>query len=175
MKKYIFLEGLPGIGKTTIINYIKKNYKNINVVDEIINKSILENNSFTEEDFIKNDEMKLNKYNEGIILLDRGPISSLSYSQVKQIIDINYDISKANKVFDKNKNYLYNSKIIYLTNNGKNYFIPNNNIISPYSSIENQSLLETISIFNCKKYCNNVVIINYDRSNMEEVINEIIN
>lgn len=39
MKNIIFLEGLPGVGKTTIVNAIKKlNTKNVYVVDEVINE-----------------------------------------------------------------------------------------------------------------------------------------
>ena len=38
MKKLIFLEGLPGVGKTTLLNIMKqKKIKNFYFVDEIIN------------------------------------------------------------------------------------------------------------------------------------------
>lgn len=175
MKRYIFLEGLPGVGKTTIINYIKERYSNVNVVDEIINEVILKQTSFSEDDFIKNDEMKLNKYKDGVIIFDRGPISSLSYSQVKKIIDNNYDISKALKLFEKYRDiFKEDCKIVYLTNGGKEYFIPSFSDISPYGTVDNQKLLEAISLYNCKKYCSNVIVIDYNKDNMEEVVNEII-
>ena len=54
MKKIVFLEGLPGVGKTTIINYLKDNYK-VNVVDEIINTTACNNRT---EFFLKNDDLK---------------------------------------------------------------------------------------------------------------------
>ena len=41
MKKIIFIEGLPTVGKTYLINEIKKrNLQNIYVVDELINQNI---------------------------------------------------------------------------------------------------------------------------------------
>ena len=41
MKKIIFLEGLPTVGKTYLINEIKKrNYKNVFTVEELINPEI---------------------------------------------------------------------------------------------------------------------------------------
>ena len=35
-KKIIFIEGLPGVGKTTLINSLR-NIENVNIVDEVIN------------------------------------------------------------------------------------------------------------------------------------------
>ena len=44
MKKIIFLEGLPGVGKTTIANSIKNiGRTDVHVVDEIIKKDIINN------------------------------------------------------------------------------------------------------------------------------------
>lgn len=177
MKKIVFLEGLPGVGKTTILNAIRaKKFENVFLVDEIINKNILNNISCTELDFIINDELKLTAHNEGIIIIDRGPISTLSYSQAKNIINNNCDLTNVLEFFKKNQKYLLkNSKVMYLTNKGTNYSITVNNKNSPYGTIENQKLLEEISIFNCKKYCKNFVIREYYKKNMEEIINEIIN
>ena len=94
MKKIIFIEGLPTVGKTYLVNEIrKKNLQNVYVVDELINPDI--KNAFidSEDKFLKNDEMKVNKYNDGIIIIDRGPISTLVYNQVLHLIDNNYDAS----------------------------------------------------------------------------------
>ena len=88
MKKIIFLEGLPGVGKTTLLNKIKnKNLDNVYFVDEIINPKIIKKGILTEEEFILNEEQKLNLYNDGTIIIDRGPISSISYRQTKKIIN----------------------------------------------------------------------------------------
>ena len=37
--------------------------------------------------FIKNDNLKLNKYNKGLIVIDRGPISTLSYNIVRHELE----------------------------------------------------------------------------------------
>lgn len=176
MKKFVFLEGLPGIGKTTLLNKIKElNIPNVHLVDEIINENILNNISINEEEFLLNDNMKINKYNEGIIIIDRGPISTLSYSMVKKIIDTSFNLNTAINEFEKYKEIYKNSKIIYLTNNGTSYSITVDDINSPYGSIDNQKVLESISIYNSKKYCKNVIIKEYLKKDMEGVINEIIN
>ena len=81
MKKIIFIEGLPGVGKTYLVNKIKAmNLDNVYVVDELINPDI--DNPFTDEEeiFLKNDEMKVYKHDKGTIIIDRGPISTLVYN-----------------------------------------------------------------------------------------------
>ena len=40
---------------------------------------------------------------------------------------------------------------------------------------DNQKLLEEISIYNSKKYCENTIVLEYFKKDMEEIINEIIN
>lgn len=166
-KKMIFLEGLPGVGKSTIVNELKK--YNVNVVEELVNDPI------TEEDYLVNESLKINMYNEGKIVIDRGPISTLSYSQVKKIIYHEYDLSMCLKWFEKYKKYLENSEIIYLTNKGSDYLISSKDINSPYGSIDSQKMLENISLYNANKYCKNVKVIEYHKDNMEKIINEIIN
>lgn len=176
MKKIIFLEGLPGIGKTTLINEIrKKKLPNVYVVDEIINENILNNIRVNEQEFLLNDYMKVNKYNDGIIVIDRGPISTLSYSETKKIMDTNFNLDNAINNFKKYINIYRDSKIVYLTNKGNSYSITVPNTNSPYGTIENQKLLEEISIYNSKKYCENTIVLEYFKKDMEEIINEIIN
>ncbi len=177
MNEKVFLEGLPGIGKTTIINIIKSmKLTNIYTVDEIINPDIINNVILNEETFLKNEEMKLNKFLKGKVIFDRGPISVLAYSQVKHIINTNYNSIKTIEWFEKNmKSFTIDAKIVFLTNVGKEYSITVDDCLSPYGSIENQKLLEAVSLYNCKKYFEKVVIKEYYKENMEEIINEIIN
>ena len=176
MRKIVFLEGLPGVGKTTILNEIrKKNLPDVYVVDEVINKNILENQVFSEVEFLRNDSLKVNQYSDGVIVIDRGPISSLSYAQTKNIMDVSCDISATLEEFPNYIDLLNESKVVYLTNRGKDYSITSSDIRSPYSSIESQKILEEISIYNSLKYCENTVILDYFKENMEEVIHEIIN
>ena len=77
-KKIVFLEGLPGVGKTTLINKIKKsNISNIHAVDEII-VDLKEKTPVNQNIFIINDNKKINLYKSGTIVIDIGPISTLS-------------------------------------------------------------------------------------------------
>ena len=172
MKKIIFIEGLPGVGKTTIINNLR-NMSNVNVVDEVINS---ENDDNRTKYYLKNDDLKINLYKEGLIVIDRGFLSTLSYEQSKKIINDDYDDSIALKWFNKYKN-LYNKKnvfVIYLKREIDNYYLPYEDEKDPYGSIENQKLLESISIYNLKKYSRNKKIISYSFDKMMEVIHEII-
>lgn len=177
MKKIIFLEGLPGVGKTTIANSIKNMGRtDVHVVDEIIKEDIINNVSDDEKDYMINDEMKIKKYEDGVIVIDRGPISTLSYNQTRKIIDEKFDANPVIEWF-KSVEYIYkeNVEIIFLTNKCKKFKITSDNKFDPYGGVENQKLLESITLFNCRKYSNNVIVKEYYQDNMEDVINEIIN
>ena len=88
MKKMVFLEGLPGVGKTTIVNEIEKlNLPDVFTVNEIIKENIINLTPQDQTDYILNDEMKIQKHCKGLIVIDRGPISTLSYNQTRRLID----------------------------------------------------------------------------------------
>ena len=182
MKKHriIILEGLPGVGKSTITKSIVNFDPNIVPVNEIINEEIFDNINLFQEMYFKNDNMKVQKaLDSKKAIIDRGPISTFSYNQVRSILDKNFNcpIKDAFAWFETFKDFLASDEVIvfYLTNNGSSYYIPYDNNLDPYGSIENQVLLEHIALYNCKKYCKNLVIIDYRKNNMEELINEIIN
>lgn len=124
MKK-IFIEGLPNVGKTYLINKIKeKQIPNIFIVDELVNPDF--DNPFTDEEnlFLKNDELKVNKYNEGMVIIDRGPISTLVYNQVNHIIDNDYDAKFVEKWFEQFLD-------LYDSNNTYNYYLYSPNVYEP--------------------------------------------
>lgn len=177
MKKIIFLEGLPGVGKTTITNYISNLKKdNVHTVNEIIVN--IEDKTPIEQDlFILNDNLKINKYNEGVIVIDRGPISTLTYNIVRDELVENFSSKQVIDWFNTIK-YIFmqnNVFIYYLTTNGKNYYLPYNNENDPNGSIKNQKRVEEVALYNIKKYSKNYKIIEYNKKNMEDIIDEIIN
>lgn len=177
MKKIIFLEGLPGVGKTTMVNAVKKlSIKNVYVVDEIINK-VEGKTPINQLSYFQNDEMKLNQHTEGLVIIDRGPISTVSYNITRGIIDKSFNADDAKEWFSQFTDILKeeSNKVIYLTTNDQEYYIPFNNKKDPYGSLENQRLLEKTSIKICEKYVKNLKIQEYHKENMEEIINEIVN
>ena len=177
MKKIIFIEGLPTVGKTYLVNEIKKrNLQNVHVVDELINPDI--KNAFidSEEKFLKNDEMKVSKYDDGIIIIERGPISTLVYNQVLHLIDNKYDASYVENWFNQFLN-------IYKSDNTYNYYLNNPGIYNPslndennpFGSVENLKLTHEMTIFALNKYAKNYRVFDYDKKNLEGLLNEIIN
>ncbi len=175
MKK-IFIEGLPNVGKTYLINKIKeKQIPNIFIVDELVNPDF--DNPFTDEEnlFLKNDELKVNKYNEGMVIIDRGPISTLVYNQVNHIIDNDYDAKFVEKWFEQFLD-------LYDSNNTYNYYLYSPNVYepsiddetNPFGSVDNLRLTHALTVFNLKKYAKNFKIIIYTKDNLMEVIDEII-
>ena len=159
--KLIYLEGLPGVGKTTIVKTLREQYPNITTVDEIINEKIFNNINLFQEMYFDNDDMKYASC-KNVSVVDRGPISTLSYNQARKIIDKDFLFSFVDLYnwFEKYKE-IYSSGdvlVIYLKRSNSNYFIPYDN-----------------TLYNCKKYCKNFLIKSYDKQNMEEIINEIVN
>ena len=120
--------------------------------------------------------MKVNKYKNGIVLIDRGPISTLVYNQVKHIIDNSYNTNDIEKWFEKFRD-------LYKNNNTYNYYLYNpdkyspslDNKNNPFGSVDNLKLTHELTIYNLKKYSSNFKIIIYKKDNLKEVINEIIN
>lgn len=178
MLKFIFLEGLPGVGKTTITNYIESlKLTNVHIVNEIENQDIINNINTNQNIYIENDNIKLSKYQEGIIIIDRGPISTLSYNETKNKLTKNPSLNEVTTWFNSIKDiYLKKeTSVIYLKNKHKTYHLPYQDNKDPYGTIENQKLLEDITLNNCHNYVKNLKIVDYDYNEMEALVNEIIN
>lgn len=169
----IILEGLPLVGKTTIIKYIKSlNLDNVHSVDELI----INTKELDQDTFMNNDLKKINMFSQGLVIIDRGLISTLSYNQMLEKIHGNNDLKRVEEWFNKYgvpyylKNNVYT---FYLKNKEKHLRVDNS--LEPNGSIKNQIELEKITLNNIKKYCYNYEIIEYEKQNMKEFVNEIIN
>ncbi|MDR0850694.1 MAG: hypothetical protein LBN07_04430 [Christensenellaceae bacterium] len=179
MKKMIILEGLPGVGKTTLLQKIKeRNIKNIFISNELIHPLVTSGKPTT-EDFMQNDDMKMQGGNCDFAVVDRGPISTLSYNQTKRIVDLAYkfNLSILSNWFSRYIPILQSEKIAvyYLINSSSDYYLRRNKNSDPHGTVENQKLMENISLFNCKKYVKNLIIKSYNHKNIAEVADEIIN
>ena len=125
MKKLVFLEGLPNVGKTTILNFIKDmNLENVHIVNEIENKEILNDVNGDQKQYIKNDEMKLNKYKRGIIVFDRGPVSTLAYNIACEKLNKNFDSKLVNEWFLENLDSFADATVYYLVRDDESVFLP---------------------------------------------------
>lgn len=176
--KVIILEGLPKVGKSTIAERIKGlDLENIVVSDELI-LPVCSTESATTLDFMQNDEKKLIEKPNTHLLVDRGPISTLSYNQTKNIVDIdyNFDFNILNSWFKKFIPFYQRNDVIvlYLKSKHLNYNLRYYDEKCPHGTKENQNLMEQITLYNCKKYVKNLVIREYSYEEIDEVISEII-
>lgn len=161
------------VGKTTIINYLKDLKKNnIHAVDELI----IDTKELDQESFMKNDTAKINKYKEGLIFIDKGYISTLSYNEMLDYLNGNKDLERIKKWFMEEAVPFYKRNdviTIYLKNNNK--ILREHGEDKPHGTIKNQEKMEEITINNIKKYCKNYEIIEYSQREMVGFVNEIIN
>lgn len=119
MKKVVFVEGLPSVGKTYLVNEIRKmNLQNVYVVDEIINPDIKNTFLDSEDKFLKSDEMKLNEYNDGIVVIDNSANKIKKYLDAETIKKMNLESQKKLK---NNYNLEKNFDIFFRKVLGNNY------------------------------------------------------
>ena len=172
MKKIVIFEGLPLVGKTTLVNHIRDlNINNVHCVDELI----LSTQELNQDSFMQNDLAKANKYQDGLIFIDKLFISTLSYNEMLHYLGHNNDLDKVRDWFNREAVPFYQNRdveTIYLKSNKMG--LRENNPLSPHGSIKNQIKMEGIVLQNIKKYCKNYIIVNYSQENMREFANEII-
>ena len=101
---------------------------------------------------------------------------SESEAAVQTLIDNSYDASYVEYWFKQFIDIYNNDNVCsyYLYDPG-NYHPSLNDDKNPFGSIDNLKLTHALTIFNLKKYAKNYKAIIYKKSNIEEVINEIIN
>ena len=135
----IILEGLPGVGKTTLVNDLRS--QNIFCIDELPTTKILLD---TQESFMQNDSQKVAEAqdsNEKLIIMDRGPISTLAYSLTKHKIDKSFDFMPTVTWFTTMIPFYKQPDVhtIYLRGNSTPPYV---NQDDPYGSDRNLSILD---------------------------------
>jgi len=169
----IIFEGLPLVGKTTLINYIRSlNNKEIKCVDELI----LDTEELNQDSFMKNDIEKVNKYKDGLVFIDKAFIATLSYNQMLDYLNGNKDLRKVEEWFKKEAIPFYKrDDVLTLYLKSKEMRLRETNPNTPHGSIENQKKIEEITLNNIKTYCKNFEIVNYEQNEMGAFVDEIIN
>lgn len=173
----LFLEGLPGVGKSTLISHLRE--KGVFCVDEVLHG---DNPQSKDGDsqlfFMDNDDEKLRLAGESdapLIVVDRGPISTLAYNLVQHKITRTHDIMPVVSWYS-NIADIYARKdvrVVYLKGQST---LPYNDTKDPYGSLNNQRLLEGITLDLIDIYVRNGIVKAYDyRYGDEELINEILN
>lgn len=98
-KRIYFLEGLPGSGKTIILEKLKK--KGSKIIREVIDSEELSkrHNKPDQTFFFRNDEKKLKMAEKmgGTVIIDRSPLSTLLFNLAKFSVDQNFNPTRAFK------------------------------------------------------------------------------
>lgn len=178
MRKIVILEGLPKVGKSTLLQKIKsKNLDNVYTVDELFIQRAIQKEATT-LDFMANDDAKLACEKDGLWIVDRGPISTLSFNETKYIVDKDFffDLNLVKEWFLKWIPFLQSDNVVvyYLIGEEQSYQLRYNDSTCPHGTVENQKLMEAISLYNCRKYVKNLTIKQYKYEMLDEVANEII-
>lgn len=100
-KKLIIIDGLPGSGKTTLVNWLSLKYEGL-VISEVPNHKLAK--PFTEKYFIKCEEIKIDsvcnsdcEYN----FMDRSPISLMAHNYGRFVLgyeNVYYELDKWHQV-----------------------------------------------------------------------------
>ncbi|SRR5258706_3746579 len=88
----VYLEGLPGCGKTSTLEKLSTDY--ITLPEIFINGDVAEfHNLPIQTFFLKNDEQKLEKseISEKTVIVDRSPLSTLFFNKAKHEVDPSHD------------------------------------------------------------------------------------
>lgn len=180
-RKIIILEGLPGVGKSSILEHLKS--EQFTCIDEILdgNARKIQNGTVEHQDyFLRNDTLKVERalMSQGVVIIDRGPLSTLAYNLSKHKIVKAYNFMPVISWFITDMRAFYGRKdvtTVYLKGASS---LPYEDESDPYGSSQNQKLLENITLKLAELFCKNLQVIEYDylgEKALEHLKHEILN
>jgi len=181
MSKIFFLEGLPGTGKSTIIEGLSKKY---HTISEVMNKEMLakKHNTPDQEFFLINDEQKLtiSKNYPGVTIIDRSPLSTVYFNIAKFLLDVNHPILNVilwfqDKIlpvlFGENSRYV----VLYIDIDPKESLSRKNaeeNVCDPWRNLRTLEMIRTFYLMLHDRFPNQVILIDGTMDRLE-LINKI--
>lgn len=170
----IILEGLPGVGKTCLAKNISKQYaaKLIpeimpSISDEFDMKRITDQKIFVMNDTLKKEEA--NNFN-GLSVIDRGALSTISYSITKNILNSGYNFEETKDWFIKEWLPFYKQSgtiTLYLRGRSSPWHV---NPLDPYGTQDNLKLLEKVTTSTLRLYGIKHYIVEYDYADKKSLL-----
>lgn len=179
--RIVVLEGLPGVGKSTLIQMLRaRGVVCIDETDGIEKDHKIDGNAAAQIVFMKNDLQKIKTARSQtgrLIVMDRGPMSTLAYNLVKHKLSNTFNFMPVVTWFEQFTKDFYandNVRVVYLQGNNT---LPYDDSSDPYGSQPNQQVLESVTLSLIQTFAKNYTIRKYDYkilSDQEELIHEIL-
>lgn len=171
----IILEGLPSVGKSTIVATLQA--RGITTVEEVIADTENHLDRQSQEFFMNSDTTKVSTAiaaEKALVVMDRGPISTLAYNLTKHKIDKSFDFMPSVTWFTTMIPFYERDDVRTIYLQGKSA-LPYTDANDPYGSEENQKLLEEITLQLINLFTLHAATVRYDyASDQGKFIDEIL-
>lgn len=174
-KRIIFIEGLPNVGKTTLVAALKnRGFASVPELPESIATLGAATRNDDQKVYMQNDmeKFRLAKAEHGMTLVDRGPLSTLAYNMARHALDKNYDVTPVVDWFGSRVQQQIYGRSDVLTVYLKGKTLPSyNSSTDPYGSTANLAALENVTLQLLKLLPIEAIVIDYDYQNGESIDN----